>query len=180
MLSVLTLIYKLAFNDYLPDFDPMVCLMLYQRRRQQMGLVLPTCIVVYSTVHYKYPLKYSKRVGHNPDVGLPSVAIFLWLWRKRRKPLSPPITLLILFISLILPPLDMKGCSSHVRKWQLHPFINRPASNKENVCLWQATLDIIFALLLALLWAAGGPVWPSVARWSYVLVLVMFHVVVAH
>ena len=40
----------------------------------------------YGTVHYKEPLKsFEIRVGHGPDFGLPSIAIWPWLCRKRRK-----------------------------------------------------------------------------------------------
>ena len=35
------------------------------------------------------PWSHSKRVGHCPDFGLPSVAILPWLCRKRRKAVFP-------------------------------------------------------------------------------------------
>ena len=44
------------------------------------------CSAVYSTVHYKEPLKlFEIRVGHSPGFGFPAVAILPWLCRKRRK-----------------------------------------------------------------------------------------------
>ena len=44
------------------------------------------CSAVYGTV--KNPWRHSIRVGHNPEFGLPSVAIFPRLCRKRRKQYS--------------------------------------------------------------------------------------------